>query len=87
MGTTENRAHEAVVFTDWYQIFADPSGAASGDQAVLDKEIQEASASYALTLFSDAHNASHYINSYSTEANPTMDEVRRNRLDGEETTG
>ena len=38
--------------------------------------------SYAMALFSDAHNASYYINSYTTKVNPTMDDVLRNLLDG-----
>ena len=82
MGTTADRAHEAVVFTDWHQIFADLAGAPSGEQAGLDQEIEDASSSYALALFSDAHNASYYINSYTTKVNPTMDDVLRNLLDG-----
>ena len=82
MGTTADRAHEAVVFTDWHQIFAGLAGAPSGEQGAPDQEIQEASLFYALALFSDAHNASYYINSYTTKVKPTMNDVLRNLLDG-----
>ena len=42
LGTTEDRSHEAVVFTDWHQIFADLAGASgSSEQAALDSSPME----------------------------------------------
>ena len=44
--------------------------------------MRDAAAAHALAIYSDAHNADFYINSYTTEINPTLDDVLRNLLDG-----
>ncbi|CAK0817607.1 unnamed protein product, partial [Prorocentrum cordatum] len=85
LNTTSAEKWDLVVVTDWHEIFRelanrDSPAVDGGDTARAD--LQRDLERHALATFVDAHNASYYVNSYTTKVNPSMDDVLCKLLDG-----
>ena len=74
-GTCADRA------TAWLETFSTLLCAARPTAEMQERLVQGAER-VSLALFVDAHNTGYYINSYTTDLNPTMDNVLRRLLDG-----
>ncbi|CAK0911448.1 unnamed protein product, partial [Prorocentrum cordatum] len=85
LNTTSAEKWGLVVVTDWHEIFRelanrDSPAVDGGDAARAD--LQRDLERHALATFVDAHNASYYVNSYTTKVHPSMDDVLCKLLDG-----
>ncbi|CAK0862279.1 unnamed protein product, partial [Prorocentrum cordatum] len=85
LNTTPAEKWDLVVVTDWHGIYRtlanrDSPAVDSGDAARAD--LQRDLERHALATFVGAHNASYYVNSYTTKVNPSMDDVLCKLLDG-----